>query len=234
MGSIWITASGSGGTGKSSLSVALAATAARQGRKTLLLDAAGPWRTCDLYLGIQSLITLDLTDVMLNRLPIESAVYSIRGYSNFSYACTSLFNCIRLDEFSGLLLTLQGLYDLILIDLPTGEVTISPSFLKSEDRIILVTRPDPFALRACELLANQMHSYPAAVYPVINQQEHGLVRKRFQYTSETVSQILDCSVAGAIPRLPDFFTLRADGEKAALLSAKEQHMFSALYRDLMA
>lgn len=228
MGKIWFAASGSGGCGKSSIALGLAETATCRGIKTLLLDAAGPYRTCDLYLGIQSLITLDLTDVLLNRLPLDSAIYPVQGFPGLSYACTSLFSCIRLDEFTSLILTLQGLYDLIMIDLPTGDLTLSPSLLKREDRLILLTRPDPFAIRACEKLYNQYRSVPSGICPVVNFEDRHLLRKHLQYTGETVAQLLDCPVLGQIRKSQDFFTLRANGESAVRLSILEQRQFGQM------
>ena len=234
MGRFWITASGSGGTGKSSVSVGLAMTASGRGIKTLLLDAAGPYRTCDLYLGIQGTITIDLTDVLLNRLDTHTALYDVPGFAGFSYACTSLFSIVRLDEFSTLLLLLQGLFDLIIIDLPTGGLTLNPSFLKPEDQLILLTRPDPIACRACEMLSGQFRSIPAGISPIINFDDGRLRRKHLQYSQDAVSQLLDLPILGVIPKDPDFFTLHADGERIPGMSGRERRLFETLCSALLA
>ncbi|MBQ9008151.1 MAG: AAA family ATPase [Clostridia bacterium] len=232
MGKIWTIASGSGGTGKSSIAVALAQIAAGDRKKTLLLDAAGPFRTCDLFLGIQSLVTVDLTDVLVDHVKMDSAIYSLPGSPFLSYACTSLVTCLPLDELSELILALQGKFDLIILDLPTGSDPFSASLMKGEDRILLVTRPDPFSLRPCEALMQNYRSMPAQIVPVVNLEDRALLRRKMQYDSDTMSLLLDSRVLGPVPRIPDFFTLKANGEEAASLSWKEQRIFRRIYEGL--
>lgn len=232
MGKIWMIASGSGGSGKSSIAVGLAQTAAGNGRKTLLLDTAGPFRTCDLFLGIQSVVTVDLTDVLVDHVQINAALYPVPGFPGLDYACTSLMSCVPLDDLSSLILALQGKYDLILLDLPTGSNPFSVSLMQREDRIVLVTRPDPFSLRPCESLFQQYRALPAEVFPVVNFEDHALIRKKVQYDANTMSLLLDCPVLGPIPRTSDFFTLKANGEGTASLSWKEQRIFRRIYGEL--
>ncbi len=232
MGKIWTIVSGSGGTGKSSIAVGLAQIAERSRVKTLLLDAAGQFRTCDLFLGIQNLVTVDLTDVMVEHVKMDTAIYQVPGFSFLSYACTSLVACVPLEELSSLILALQGKFDLIILDLPTGSKPFSGSLMKQEDRILLVTRPDPFSLRPCESLFQSYRSMPAEILPVVNLEDRTLIRRKLQYDTNTMSLLLDCPVLGPIPRMTDFFTQKANGEGATTLSWKEQRIFRQIYDEL--
>ena len=73
MGKIWAVCSGSGGVGKTTLALALAIGAAQHGKRTILLDASGVSRSCDLLLGLESVITIDLGDVLSQQMDIAGA-----------------------------------------------------------------------------------------------------------------------------------------------------------------
>ena len=62
MGRIWAVSSGNGGVGKSTIALSLAAGAAKKGKKTILLDASGLSRSCDLILGLESVVVLDMLE----------------------------------------------------------------------------------------------------------------------------------------------------------------------------
>ena len=75
MGKIWAVCSGSGGVGKSTIALSLAVGAAKAEKKTILLDASGISRSCDLTLGLESIVVLDMVDVIARQADINAALY---------------------------------------------------------------------------------------------------------------------------------------------------------------
>ena len=63
MAKIFAVCSGCGGVGKTTVALSLAASAAKRGKRTILLDASGVSRACDLALGLENIVVLDMADV---------------------------------------------------------------------------------------------------------------------------------------------------------------------------
>ena len=54
MAKIYAVCSGCGGVGKTMITLSLAVSAAKRGKRTILLDASGVSRACDLALGLEA------------------------------------------------------------------------------------------------------------------------------------------------------------------------------------
>ena len=63
MAKIFAVCSGCGGVGKTTVALSLAVSAAKRGNRTILLDASGVSRACDLALGLENIVVLDMADV---------------------------------------------------------------------------------------------------------------------------------------------------------------------------
>ncbi len=63
MAKIYAVCSGCGGVGKTMIALSLAVSAAKRGKRTILLDASGVSRACDLALGLENVVVLDMADV---------------------------------------------------------------------------------------------------------------------------------------------------------------------------
>jgi len=68
MAKIYAVCSGCGGVGKTMIALSLAVSAAKRGKRTILLDASGVSRACDLALGLENVVVLDMADVANRRL----------------------------------------------------------------------------------------------------------------------------------------------------------------------
>ena len=101
MGRIWSVCSGSGGVGKSMVALSLAVGAAKEGKRTILLDASGAARSCDLILGLESLISLDMMDVLGRQIELSSALYPVPNHPLLQFACASLYDTVSAGEMSG-------------------------------------------------------------------------------------------------------------------------------------
>ena len=196
---VFAVCSGSGGVGKSTLALALALGAAAAGRETILLDASGVSRACDLMLGLESAVALDLVDVSSGQASIEHALYAVPQQSRLRFCCASLDAPVPLAELSGAVLALRSLCDALVIDLPTGQAATEPGLLGDGDVRVVVTRPDDASLRAAERVMGFAAGDRAARHVVVNRYSRGQEKRARQYPRETVQAILDAPVFACIP-----------------------------------
>ena len=199
MGRIWAVCSGSGGAGKSMISLALASGAAKEGKKTILLDASGIARSCDLILGLESVIVLDMIDVISQQVSIESALYPVPRYDGMRFACAALRKDHSCSEYAGVILALASMCDILVVDLPTGQSDLGSGVMCRGDECVVVSRPDDASIRACERMLIEREADEASISLVLNHvsREHG--RRRIQHTSDAVRSILDYPILASIP-----------------------------------
>ena len=193
MGKIWAVASGCGGTGKTMLAVSLAIGAAQKDRSVILLDAAGISRGCDLLLGMESVMAIDLTDAISQQMELNAALYPVVQCPGLRLVNASFAEHAPLDEFAGVVLALQSMCDVLIVDLPGGAIPIE-SMMSSQDELIYVLRPDDVSIRSTEHLMQKMRGCKAGTSLVLNHVRKDWVKKGIQYSSDGVSMTLDCPV----------------------------------------
>ena len=198
MGKIWAIASGSGGVGKTTIALSLAVGAAHKSLKTILLDASGISRSCDLLLGIESVMTFDLLDALSEQTDIGKVLYPAAQCDNLLLTNVSIHESVSLTEFSGAILALQSMCDVLVVDLPTGIVSIEKKVWTAQDELIVVLRPDDASIRSTERLIQQMRGSSVGISLVLNHVRKDRVKKGLQYTQDAVCMMLDCPVLCSI------------------------------------
>ena len=140
---------GKGGVGKSSLAANLGVALVGSGRKALLVDADLGLASLDVLLGVRS--GASLADVALDGLPAAQAVVSLDCGLDFlpgasgvaEMADLSPVNRQRLVEELG---RLESVYDFIMVDTAAGAGQDVRAFLRTADRVLVVTTPEPTAI----------------------------------------------------------------------------------------
>lgn len=232
MGRIWAVCSGSGGVGKSTIALALAAGAAKAGKQTVLLDASGLARSCDLILGLQSVVVLDMMDVISGQTEMDSALYPVSRYEKLRFACASLYDEVAVSELAGAIIALNSKCDVLVIDLPTGRAEIGRGIMCRDDWRILITRPDDASIRATErLMINADDGVSAGI--VINRMNRIRNRRGTQYGSDAVQSILDCPVIGRIPEDPSIPASEQKGHAAIECDGPSWNALKELLQELL-
>lgn len=199
MGRIWSVCSGNGGVGKTTIALSIAAGAAKAGKKTILLDASGFSRSCDLILGLESLMILDMTDVLSGQVSIQSAVYPVPQYENLSLACASLRKSIPVSQLSRAVLALHSICDILVIDMPVGEGTPGHGIMRTGDERLIVIRPDNACIRSSEYMMSLSIDDMASTSLVLNHVSRDRIKRKIQHTQDTVQNLLDLPVLACIP-----------------------------------
>ena len=197
MGRILAVCSGCGGTGKSTVALSAAVAAAKRGLQTILLDVSGISRSCDLMLGLESVVVLDIMDVIRQQTSIQSALYKIPGRENLRFACASLYEGVSLSNLSAILLALRAMSDLLVLDLPSGPVAIPDGLMDESDVFLMLTRPDDISIRSLERLMSRLPFGPQR-HLIVNRLDPLLVRKKAQYTPDNTQMILDLPVSACM------------------------------------
>ena len=149
MGELIAILSGKGGTGKTSVCAGLATALADQGRKVLCIDCDIGLRNLDISLGMADVGTLSFLDVCSGGYGLDQAAKH-PAYEKLFFL-TAPMNCPadRVDraDFAQMLRHSREQFDYVLLDAPAGLDEGFRLASKFADRILLVTGPDPAAIR---------------------------------------------------------------------------------------
>lgn len=234
MGKIWTVCSGSGGVGKTTIALSIAVGAAKAGKSTILLDASGVSRSCDLILGLESVLILDLKDVMRDQIHMDTALYAVPQYPNLSLTCASLYDQTPVSELSGMILALHSMCDILVVDMPTGQCTLGRGVMRAGDEKLFVTRPENASIRAAERL--MMHSQSIIGVSnslIINHMSRDRVKRKTQYPQSTVENLLDMSAIACVPEDPSIPECEAKARAAIECNGPAWTALSKLSQDLL-
>lgn len=231
MGRIWTVCSGSGGVGKTTVALSLAVGAAAEGYDTILLDMSGISRSCDLVLGLESAISLDMMDVLSGQVKLEAALYSVPKRPHLRFACAALYDTIPVSEMAGVVLALHSMCDILIIDLPTGGIEAAKGMMHSGDERIIVSRPDAASVRSAERLMMRYRGDLAGISLVVNRMPKD--RKSSQYTLEAVENTLDRRAIGCIPEDTSIVLGEKNGKAAIECGGAVRQAFSGMLRNLL-
>lgn len=231
MGKMIAVCSGSGGVGKTTVALSLAIGLAHAGQRTVLLDMSAGARCCDLLLGMESVVTIDLSDVISGQAMLETALYPVPSYANLTFVCASLYDGSLPDSFSGAVLALQTMFDYLVLDMPTGCAAIGHGVFGTEDEMLVVLTPDDASIRSAERLINGI-SRDKSVSLVINKASRDMLRHKRQYSPETLEMILDKPVLAQIPDERAIVIASLEHKPAAEIGAAKGPM-NRLVRSMM-
>ena len=235
MGKIWIVCSGSGGVGKTSIALSIAAGVAKAGKKSILLDASGVSRSCDLILGLESILALDMSDVISGQVGVNAAIYPVAQYGDMRLSCASLSGDVSISELSRAVLILNSMCDILVIDMPTGQASLGNGIMRNGDERLFVVRPDDASIRAVERMVAQNPDDSAASSIILNRVSRNLIRRKTQYSEEAVQNLLDMPMIACIPEdssIPEcerrnHAAIECDGPAWKVLSSLTQMLLNA-------
>lgn len=149
MGELIAMASGKGGTGKTSVCAGVAIALSLMGKKVLCIDCDMGLRNLDIALGMSEEAALSFLDVCRGGYALSQAAAhpSCKTLRFLTAPMNGSAADVDLTAFEDMLAQARGQFDYILLDGPAGldaGFTLASRFA---DRILLVTGPDPAAIR---------------------------------------------------------------------------------------
>lgn len=149
MGEVIAVLSGKGGTGKTSITAAVATALASEGERVLCIDCDVGLRNLDISLGLSDQASLSFLDVCqggyhLDRLrphPAYDGLYFLTAPMNRTA------DEIDPEAFWKMVLSARSRFDYVFLDAPAGVDAGFRLCAAKADRVLLVTGPDPAAVR---------------------------------------------------------------------------------------
>ncbi len=204
MGTVWLTASGKGGVGKSTLTSALGQALAGRNKRVLIMDMDVGLRGQDILLSLQDRVVMDLMDVLDHHCEAEEAIIPSPGQDGlFLLPCPQFSRVkeISLKALGQMIRKLKGTYDFILMDAPAGVEKGLRNLLKLPlDEIILVVTPDDLCLRDAERVISILDrkDLPAPKL-LVNRLMPGLIERGEMISAASCAASLDCMLLGEVP-----------------------------------
>ena len=149
MGELIAVVSGKGGTGKTSVTAAVASALARSGRRVLCIDCDIGLRNLDISLGLADRCPLSFADVCEGGYPLSAAT----AHPDFPtlHFLTAPMNrppeSISAARFGAFLTAARGFYEFVFLDAPAGVEAGFKLAAAFADRCIIVTGSGPAAVR---------------------------------------------------------------------------------------
>ncbi len=191
--------SGKGGTGKSTTATVLAHALSKMGKNVLLIDLDEGLRCLDVMLGVDDVITLDLSDILSGR-DVGDALYPVSG-ANISLIPAPLQS--EETDYSGfpeLLRKLCDRFDVVIADLPAG---LNPTLLKVfsdiNAQIVTVCSPDPVSLRDASAVAELIGETTPPVRLIINRFDYDLIKSGIYSNVDDMIDISQTRLLGVLP-----------------------------------
>lgn len=114
-------ASGKGGTGKSTLSVLLAAELAAAGKRTLLIELDSGLRSVDIIAGVCGKTVYDIEDILSGRCEADKAVVQSPLYPGLSVVSAPYSGGeIRPEALRVMVNKMMPVFDIVLLDTAAG------------------------------------------------------------------------------------------------------------------
>ena len=205
MGQIVAVTSGKGGTGKTTISAAVAGCLAAEGKRVLCIDADIGLRNLDISLGMADLATISFTDVMNERYALSDATASedIPGLFLLTAPIVERAETIDLDRFGKLLDEVRAQFDYCIIDAPAGLGIGFKLAVQFADRVLVVTGADPASMRDAAGTADRLTQMGKEdVRLVVNR----ITPRLFRVMRLTVDDVMDevgLPLLGIVPEDPN-------------------------------
>lgn len=149
MGELIAVLSGKGGTGKTSVCAGVASALAECGERVLCVDCDVGLRNLDISLGLSEFGTLSFLDVCQGGYSLDHAAQ--HPVFESLYFLTAPVNCppsqVDPGAFAEMLRQARSRFAYVFLDAPAGIDTGFQLAARFADRILLVTGPDPAAIR---------------------------------------------------------------------------------------
>ena len=205
MGEVIAVLSGKGGTGKTSVCAGVAEALAQSGHKVLCIDCDIGLRNLDIALGLSEYGTISFLDVSRGEYALDAAT-AHPVYPNLKFL-TAPMNCQaeQIDRlaFCRMLDQARKQFHFVFMDAPAGVDAGFRLAALAADRVILVTGPDPAAIRDARQAADQLELLGKTnVRLVVNR----ISKKMAAALELTVDDIMDQAglpLLGIVPEDPD-------------------------------
>ena len=191
--------SGKGGTGKTSVTGAVAGFLSLQGLRVLCIDMDIGLRNLDISLGLNDRALMDFSDVALGYCPLSRAAVEHPTLKGLSLLTAPMHLPVGLNEdnFGALLRTARSMYDYIFIDSPAGLGAGFQLAIAHADRVLVVATNDATSLRDAQRVVAEL-GHIKRVHLIMNRIQPHLLR-RLRTTIDDAMNAAGLPLIGVVP-----------------------------------
>lgn len=202
MGTVITITSGKGGTGKTSITSAVAASLSQMGKRVLCIDMDIGLRNLDISLGLNDRALMDFSDVALGRCPLARAAVPHPSLKELSLltAPMTMPASLTQEKVRALLNEARPMYDYILIDSPAGLGAGFRLAICGADRSLVVSVNDASSLRDAQRTVAELE-HIQQVHLVMNRIQTRLLRK-LRATIDDAMDTAGLPLIGVVPEDP--------------------------------
>lgn len=218
MGKIIITASGKGGTGKTTTAANLGAALATRGNLVALVDMDMGLRNLDVILGLESSIVYDISDVIDGGCVLDDALIKDTKYENLYFIPspqTRPASSLRDEDVRRIWNQLSDRFDYCIVDAPAG---VGGGFLYAAmcaDTAVIVTMPEITALRDADRAISVLEDMDVKdIRVVINRVRPDMIDRGIMMNMDDCVDILQIPVLGIVPDDEELIISSLRGELA--------------------
>ena len=209
MGKAYLFLSGKGGTGKTTVAASIGLKLARDGRRTVLVDADVGLRCADILLNMENDIVYDASDVLEDRSVVEEALTACPAENNlYLLSAPQMMNPSDVDKkaMNGVIRDLKTRFDYVLIDCPAGIGRGLRNVWSEADEAVIVSTPDDASLRDAERLSKLLFDKKQLrAQLLLNRTDRFLILFREERRPADIAAALDLPLLAAIPDSNDVY-----------------------------
>ena len=211
MGELIAVLSGKGGTGKTSVCAGLAQALAQSGEQVLCIDCDAGLRNLDISLGLSQFSALSFLDICQGGYSLDMAVRHplYPSLAFLTAPVNSPAEEIDPEAFGAMLDNARKTFSFVLLDAPAGIDAGFRLAARFADRILLVTGPDPAAIRDAARAADELERMGKTnVRLIVNR----ITKKMASVLHLTVDDIMDTAglpLMGLVPEDSNVFMAAA-------------------------
>ncbi|MBU5435407.1 septum site-determining protein MinD [Pseudoflavonifractor sp. MSJ-37] len=220
MSTVIAVTSGKGGTGKTSLTGAVASCLAALGRQVLCVDMDVGLRNLDLTLGMSDRALMDFTDVLSGRATLERAAVAhpqIQGLYLLTAPLTQPRDAITAEAVRAFLNEARARFDYILLDAPAGLGLGFQISTCGADRALVVSTTDASALRDAQRTVCELGSSMRSIHLVVNRVQPKLLRQ-LHTTIDDAMDTAGLPLLGVVPEDPQVMLAANRGQPLIMMA----------------
>lgn len=214
LGEVISVLSGKGGTGKSALCAGVATALAASGKRVLCIDCDMGLRSLDIYLALSGVEALSFLDVCSGNYPLSAASVHPQ-FPSLSFL-TAPINCSAqaIDPllFQRMLGKAKENFDFVLLDGPGGIGEGMRLCAQFADRCILVTLPDPAAIRSADRAGQELEKMGANNVRLVVNRVYNDILKAMGKTIDDMMDEIGLPLLGIVPSDMDIGYAAAKGK----------------------
>ncbi len=194
--------SGKGGVGKTTLTANLGIALAREGTKTVVLDADFGLRNLDLLLGLENRIIYTAQEVLEETCRLDQALVKHKQEPNLALLPAGnprMLDWLKPDDMQRIVKMLENDFEYVLIDCPAGVEEGFKNAVSATKEAIVVTNPEVSAVRDADRVIGLLNTNGVKpVQLVLNRVRPKMIANQEMLSVEDVTDILALPLLGLV------------------------------------